>query len=108
MITIDVLQQIIRTGQLRRCLKTLSLIRMESKETLVAPLHANIVESSRRVFSREEVDRAIEGKRRYGFKRYLQLKVRAFSRVNGFGQAHEAATNTSRELLLTFCRALQI
>jgi hypothetical protein len=66
-----------------------------------------MVDNSIRVFSNEEVDKARDGRKIYGFKRYLDRMFNDFLNANGSG-THKEAMRISRGLLFTFWRDLHI
>ena len=60
-----------------------------------------MVDNSIRVFSNEEVDKARDGRKIYGFKRYLDKMFDVFLTTNRTG-THKEAMRISRGLVLTF------
>lgn len=66
-----------------------------------------MVDNSIRVFSNEEVDKARDGRKIYGFKRYLNRMFNPFLTATRSG-THKEAIRISRGLLLTFWRDLHV
>ena len=65
--------------------------------------HASIRESRQRAFSKLEVDSPRDGRKVYGFKRYLGFVSRHGKPM--FDGTYRAAIRLSLEVLDTFCRA---
>jgi hypothetical protein len=66
-----------------------------------------MVDNSIRVFSNEEVDKARDGRKIYGFKRYLDRMFNVFLTTNRSG-THKEAMRISRGLVLKFWRDLHV
>ena len=66
-----------------------------------------MVDNSIRVFSNDEVDKARDGRKMYGFKRYLDRMFDVLLIENGCG-THKEAMTISRGLLFTFWRDLHV